>query len=97
MLLSLKYVDTRWVVWRTCVDLWVDHFDVFGTFLEAELKQYKKDKEPANLTTVLGLLKKSPSSTRAIMVFMIEETSMLYTTINVSQERERLHQFWVIV
>ena len=82
-----KHVDTRWVVWRTCGEWWVEYYTYFLQFLEAEAKRYKEGKVPLRISKMIEIMTATPRGTVAAMVFMIEETNALDTLLNLSQER----------
>ena len=59
-LLPPKYIDTRWVVWGTCAEWWVDHYATFLEFLVQEKGRYAEDKVPTNLQQTIERMDKSP-------------------------------------
>ena len=81
----VKYIDTRWVVWRTCVEWWVVYYDAFLDFLISEKGRYAADKVPQNIHEMIERMQKSPRALVASMVFMIEETNLLASVLNLSR------------
>ena len=54
--LPVKYLNTRWTIWRDCAEWWIAHWDVFRSFLEGEKLTRKPGTKVNTLTHAAVLL-----------------------------------------
>ena len=61
------------------------YYDAFLDFLISQKGRYAADKVPQNIQEMIERMQKSPRALVASMIFMIEETNLLASVLNLSQ------------